>query len=63
MDKKCSGRRQCVVDVTEPTFGDVRPCNDELKSHLTAEYLCLPGGCGVVWCSVVWCNLVCWFCE
>lgn len=43
MDRLCSGRRSCDVEVIEPNFEDIRPCNVELKSYLEAEYVCLPG--------------------
>jgi len=31
------------VDVIEPNFDDIRPCNVELKSYLQANYVCIAG--------------------
>jgi len=43
LDRKCSGRQTCSVEVIEPTFDAIRPCNMELKSYLEADYICLKG--------------------
>lgn len=43
LDRRCSGRSSCSVDVVEPTFDNIRPCNIELKSYLEAEYQCNKG--------------------
>jgi len=43
LDRRCSGRQSCTVDVVEPTFDSIRPCNVELKSYLEAEYRCIRG--------------------
>lgn len=43
MDRRCTGRTSCDVDVIEPNFDDIRPCNVELKSYLQADYTCITG--------------------
>jgi len=43
MDRRCTGRTSCDVDVIEPNFDDIRPCNVELKSYLQASYVCIAG--------------------
>jgi len=40
-DRKCSGRRQCEIDVYK-TFGELRPCT-ELESSFSAIYSCIRG--------------------
>jgi len=41
LDRRCSGRRSCSVEVVEPTFDGVRPCNKELKCYLEVDYRCI----------------------
>jgi len=41
LDRRCSGRRSCSVEVVEPTFEGVRPCNKELKCYLEVDYRCI----------------------
>ena len=43
LDKHCSGRRTCRVDVVDPTFGNKKPCNQEFKNYLEASYECVKG--------------------
>jgi len=43
LDRRCTGRTSCDVDVIEPNFDDIRPCNVELKSYLQASYVCIAG--------------------
>ena len=43
LDQRCSGRTACSVEVVEPTFDNIRPCNMELKSYMEAEYQCRKG--------------------
>jgi len=43
MDRRCTGRTSCDVDVIEPNFDNIRPCNVELKSYLQANYDCIAG--------------------
>ena len=41
MDRLCSGRRRCSVDVFQ-TFGSLKPCS-EIESFLEADFTCVPG--------------------
>ena len=41
LDRRCSGQRSCSVEVVEPTFDGVRPCNKELKCYLEVDYRCI----------------------
>jgi len=41
LDRQCSGRHSCSVEVVEPTFDGVRPCNKELKCYLEVDYRCI----------------------
>jgi len=50
MDRRCTGRTSCDVDVIEPNFDDIRPCNVELKSYLQANYICI-GGTTLLHCA------------
>ena len=43
VDKKCSGRRRCAINVPDPMFEEMRPCNQEFKSYLEAAYACVKG--------------------
>jgi hypothetical protein len=43
LDRRCSGHRGCSVEVVEPTFDNIRPCNVELKTYLEADYRCIRG--------------------
>ena len=41
MDRLCSGRPTCSVDVFQ-TFGSLKPCS-EIESFLEADFTCVPG--------------------
>ncbi|ESN96315.1 hypothetical protein HELRODRAFT_163366 [Helobdella robusta] len=41
MDRKCSARDSCTLQVIEPSFDNIKPCNAELKSYLEVEYTCI----------------------
>ena len=41
LDRLCSGRSQCSVDVFQ-TFGSLKPCS-EIESFLQADFICVPG--------------------
>ena len=44
VDKLCSGRRTCKQQVVDPTFvGQDKPCNNEFKNYLEAQYTCVKG--------------------
>ena len=42
MDKRCSGRRKCSIDIPDKILEDEEPCL-ELKSYLQASYKCVKG--------------------
>ena len=41
---RCSGLRGCVIDIPDPEFDSTKPCIEDLKNYLDAEYVCLDGG-------------------
>ena len=43
MDSKCSGRRQCDVEVKDSSFKSYVPCHKDLKSYLEASFNCIQG--------------------
>ena len=57
LDRRCTGRTSCDVDVIEPNFDDIRPCNVELKSYLQANYVCIAGATSHVVAS--YCAFIC----
>ena len=42
-DSRCSGRRQCQIRIPDALFGKTKPCPDDLKPYLEANYECLRG--------------------
>ncbi len=44
-DSRCSGRRQCQIRIPDALFGKTKPCPDDLKPYLEANYECLKGEC------------------
>jgi len=42
VDSVCSGRRQCTLGIHEIAQLGIRPCQEDLTSHLEASYTCLP---------------------
>lgn len=43
LDALCSGRKSCKVRVLDETFAGIKPCHDDLKSYLSAQYTCIQG--------------------
>jgi hypothetical protein len=43
LDRRCTGQRSCKVEVTEPNFEGIHPCNMELKSYLQVQHRCVKG--------------------
>ena len=43
LDALCSGRKLCKVRVLDETFSGIKPCHDDLKSYLQAQYSCRKG--------------------
>jgi hypothetical protein len=44
-DTRCSGKRQCEIRVPDPLLGKTKPCPDDLKPYLEADYRCIKGMC------------------
>ena len=42
-DKRCSGRKNCEINVPNAEFEATRPCLRELKSYLEVSYRCVQG--------------------
>ena len=42
-DRRCSGRRTCLIRVPDAELESRRPCLRELKTYLFASYRCVPG--------------------
>ena len=51
LDRDCSGRRHCSVEVVDPNFGNRKPCNEEFKNYLEASYKCVKGKCMILYTS------------
>ena len=47
-DALCSGRRQCEIAVPNSLFDERKPCPNDLKSYLEAEYKCVKGSMKVL---------------
>lgn len=43
MDKICSGKQSCYLEIQDETLQKMHPCPKELMSFLEAEYSCVPG--------------------
>ena len=44
LERKCSGRRSCSLDVPDTEFHKMQPCPKDLVAYLDATYTCLKGG-------------------
>ena len=42
-DVKCSGQQTCDILMPEPTFDELRPCDEELRVYLEVAYSCVKG--------------------
>ena len=42
-DRKCSGRRQCVIGLPDPDFERVTPCYEDARKYLEISYTCETG--------------------
>ena len=52
MDRKCSGRRSCAIDIPDTELHKMQPCPKDLLVYLEADYLCVKGGLSwVYYCS------------
>jgi len=43
IDWRCSGRRQCHMNVADIGVHGIQPCPDEFSSYLEASFKCVPG--------------------
>ena len=50
VNKHCSGRNECSLDVTPSQFEGLKPCPGDSKSYLQIEYACMK--------SKFWFNLI-----
>ena len=43
LDQRCSGKRECAVQVPDPEMTAEIPCIEELSPYLEAQYKCQAG--------------------
>ena len=43
MDERCSGQKECLVEIPDPTLFRAQPCPKDLVAYLEAEYTCIKG--------------------
>jgi len=43
LDRRCSGRKQCIVRNTDEDLQNERPCHEALKTYLEVDFDCLTG--------------------
>lgn len=43
MDRKCSGRRACALDIPDTELHSMQPCPKDLVVYLEANYACVKG--------------------
>ena len=42
-DRKCSGRQACEIEIPNPDFNKMNPCDNQLVKYLEVSYTCLKG--------------------
>ena len=42
-DTRCSGRETCEITIPDALFARTKPCPEDLKPYLEADYVCAPG--------------------
>jgi len=42
-DARCSGRRKCTIRIPDAILATTKPCPDDLKPYLEADYMCVKG--------------------
>ena len=58
MDSKCSGRRQCSLNVFDSGIRSLQPCPDDLAAYLETSYSCIKGITHAVqYVNSTWINL------
>ncbi len=43
VDRKCSGRHECLINIPDTTLHNLQPCPKDMFAYLEVEYTCLPG--------------------
>jgi hypothetical protein len=43
LHERCSGRTSCALRIPDARLDATKPCNEDLKSYLEAEYICITG--------------------
>ena len=43
LHERCSGRTSCAVRIPDARLDSTKPCNDDLKSYMDADYICITG--------------------
>ena len=49
MDQRCSGRTSCQIRIPDTALDDSKPCLEELKTYLEAQYMCVRGMFRHIW--------------
>ena len=44
VDRKCSGRHHCVIEIPDDDLHKLQPCPKDMFSYLEADYHCQEGG-------------------
>ena len=57
--ERCSGRRECVIRVPDAVLDRSKPCNEDLKSYLEANFTCVKSEFN----QYVWGRCVGWKCN
>ena len=43
VDRKCSGRRHCVITIPDTVLHNLHPCQKDLFAYLESEHVCQKG--------------------
>jgi len=43
VDRKCSGRRHCVISIPDTVLHNLHPCQKDLFAYLESEHVCQKG--------------------
>ena len=49
VDQRCSGRTSCQIRIPDTALDDSKPCLEELKTYLEAQYMCVRGKIIHIW--------------
>jgi len=50
IDSECSGRPECSILISDPSFNNIKPCYADLKMYFEASYECVRGA---VQCTII----------